>query len=83
MIDRCHENVIEWINGDEEVFCTFSQKKYINRIKKMAQNHPSCVEILAENKDGSLCCKIPLRAVHLTIYDSKRPSFAKVEEDDE
>lgn len=75
------ENVIEWITGDNQALCTFSQKKYINRIQRMAKKHAPCVEILAENEDGSICAKIPLGAVHLTIYDSKNKGFSTNTED--
>jgi hypothetical protein len=37
----------------------------------------------AENADGSITCKFPLRAVHLTIYCPKTGSFEGVDEEDE
>ena len=72
------ENVIEWLTGQDTATVTFSQKKYINRIERMAEKHGSCVEILAKNEDGSITARIPLSAVHLTIYDSKKGSFKGV-----
>ena len=29
------ENVIEWITGDEFVSCTFTQRKYITKVRKL------------------------------------------------
>ena len=40
------ENVIEWINGDKEVTMTFSQKKYIRKIKELAERYPDEVKII-------------------------------------
>lgn len=71
-MDRCRENVIEWIEGDKIAKCTFSQKKFINRIRRMSATHGSCVKILAENMDGSILASVPLSAVHITIYTPKK-----------
>lgn len=76
------ENNIEWLTGQDKVTVSFSQKKYVNRIKRMAKKHPLSVEIIAENDDGSICATIPLKAVHLTIYDSKTPGFAGVDDNE-
>lgn len=66
-MDRNKENVIEWIEGSKTATCTFSQKKFINRITKMAEKGGSPVEILAK-KHGrkhysthSCICGAPLR----------------------
>lgn len=74
------ENVIEWITGDDRMTVSFTQKKYINRIKNMAKTHASCVEIMAENPDGSITAHIPIRALHLTIYGPKTEGFEGVSE---
>lgn len=74
-MDRLQENLIEWITGSKTATVTFSQKKYINRIKKMAEKHPDIVSIEAENEDGSITAHIPVRAVHLTVYESKNKGF--------
>ena len=42
-----NENVIEWLIGQYTISCTLSQTKYINKIKKLAENHPDKVKILA------------------------------------
>lgn len=64
------ENVIEWLVGDRDVMCTLSQKKYVNRVLAMAKKHPERVEIIHENDDGSILARLPLAAVHLTIYSA-------------
>lgn len=35
MRDRVKENVIEWIENDKFALCTFSQKKFVNRVYKL------------------------------------------------
>lgn len=73
-MDRSKENVIEWIEGDKTATCSFSQKRFINRIRKMSRTPESSVKILAENPDGSILAKIPLSAVHLYVLTAKNPA---------
>ena len=80
MMERNNENVIEWFTGSDRMLCSFTQKKYINRIKRMAKTHGELVEIVAENRDGSLTARIPLRALHLTIYGAKNSEFCEGDE---
>ena len=75
------ENVIEWLNGDTTVTATLSQKKLVNRLLRMSKKYPSCVEIVAENPDGSILARFPLSALHITIYAPKATSFKGVQED--
>ena len=75
------ENVIEWLNGDKMVTATLSQKRLINRLERMAEKYPSCVEIIAENIDGSILARFPLSAIHITIYGQKTASFEGVIDD--
>lgn len=81
------ENVIEWITGDKRVTVSLTQKRFINRVKMLAEKHPELVDIVAENRDGSLCAHLPLKALHLFIYASKTGGFSGVddipEEEDE
>ncbi len=77
------ENVIEWITGDKTVTVALTQKRYINRVKMLAEKHPNLVEIVAENADGSLCAHLPLKALHLFIYGANTGGFPVVDEEDE
>ena len=77
------ENVIEWITNDKTITVSLTQKRFINRVKMLAEKHPNLVEIVAENDDGSLCAHLPLRALHLTIYAPNTSGFARVDEEDE
>lgn len=75
------ENVIEWITGDNHVACTFTQRKYINKVKKMADKQPESVPILVENKDGSIFCHLPLKAVKLYLKTSVNRGFEEEQEE--
>ena len=59
------ENNIEWYTGDNRVTLSFSQKKYVSKIKKYAKNNPE-VEIVAESLDGSICAHIPLSWIKIS-----------------
>lgn len=75
MIGDLKENVIEWYTGDDTCTATFTQKKFINRMRRMSETHGELVKIVHENTDGSIVCKFPLRAVHITIYGPKTGGF--------
>ena len=64
------ENVIEWITGEDTITCTFTQKKYINKVRKLAEKQPCLVSILKENRDGSILCHLPLKALKLGLKTS-------------
>lgn len=69
------ENVIEWYTGDKMISVTLSQKRYINRVKKLVEKHADMGCELVENRDGSVWARIPLSALHLTIYGSNNRAF--------
>ena len=60
------ENVIEFYAGDERATVTFSQGRYITRIKKLAKEYPDQCQITAENKDSTIVAHIPVK--WLKIY---------------
>ena len=59
------ENNIEWYTGDDRVTLSFSQKKYVSKIKKYAKNNPE-VDIVAESLDGSICAHLPLSWIKIS-----------------
>lgn len=59
------ENVIEWYTGNDTATVTFAQGKYKTKIRKLAEQYPNEVEIVAENKDGSLCAHVPLSYIRI------------------
>lgn len=64
-MDRCIENVIEFLENQESATVTFSQGRYKGKIRKLAEEHPGECQIIAENKDGSLCAHIPVKWIRI------------------
>ena len=58
-MDRCNENVIEFLKNQERATITFSQGRYKSRIRKLAKEHPEACGIVAKNPDGSIYAHIP------------------------
>ena len=74
------ENAIEWLTGDDTISVSLTQKKYINKVKKLAIKHPNLVSILAENIDGSIFAHLPLKALKLSIIIPKEQGFSDIDE---
>lgn len=64
-MDRCIENVIEFLENQESATVTFSQGRYKGKIRKLAEERPGECQIIAENKDGSLCAHIPVKWIRI------------------
>ena len=60
------ENNIEWITGDDRACGSFTQKKFVNRMKRLSETRPHEVDII-ENEDGSVCVHFPLKWVKVSI----------------
>ena len=54
------ENAIEWYNGHDTITISLSQRKFINKIKNLAQKYPKEVKIDRINPDGTVLAHIPL-----------------------
>lgn len=80
--DDIHENVIEWITGDDWIACTFTQRKFISKVRKLSAKYPQFVPICIENKDGSIFCHLPLKALKLSIIMPNKRTFEKGEGND-
>ena len=64
-MSELRENAIEWINGQDKVTVTLSQERYISKVKRLADKFPEEVEIVKENKDGTLLAHIPLNYIKI------------------
>ena len=75
------ENVIQWYTGYKTAASSFTQKKYINRVRKLAEEYPKDVRIVAENSDGSICAKFPIKWVKIApprqLSDEQRVAAAE------
>ena len=59
------ENVLEFISGTRTATVTFTNKKHINRIKKLYEERKDEFKYFVENPDGSVCAKIPLKWIKI------------------
>lgn len=55
-----NENVIEFLKDGKTATLSLSQGRYKSRIRELAQSRPEECEIIAENKDGSMCAHVPV-----------------------
>ena len=74
--DDVHENVIEWITGDEYIWCTLTQRKYITKVRKIVEREPNLRAFWHENKDGSICCRLPLKVLKLSLIMPQKRTFS-------
>lgn len=61
------ENVIEFLSGDKHATLTFSNRTHITKIKKLYQRSPEDFEYYVENPDGSVCARIPLKWIKISL----------------
>lgn len=59
------ENMVEFISGTRTATVTFTNQKHINRMKKLYEERKDDFKYFKENKDGSICAKIPLKWVKI------------------
>ena len=72
------ENAIEWIKNSDTATVTFSQGRYITRIKKLAEKYPDEVQICSENKDGSIVAHIPTKFIKISANKSNMTEEQKI-----
>ena len=56
-----NENCVEFLNNQKTMTVSFCSQKWITKIKKLSQSNPDDVEIIAENKDGSICARLSIK----------------------
>lgn len=59
------DNAIEFLRGERTATVTFSQGRYVTKIKKLAETHPEECQITAENPD-SIVAHIPVDWVKIS-----------------
>ena len=65
-MEGCIENVIEFLLNEKRATVTFSQGRFKSRIRKLAEEHPEDCQIVAENRDGSICAHVPVDWVKIS-----------------
>lgn len=81
-----NENVIEFLRDQKIATATFSQGRYVNKIRKLANKRPDDCTIIAENNDGSIVAHIPTDWIRISpnrvveLDDEKRKELqARIE----
>ena len=77
--NKNNENAIEWLTGDDTLTVSLTQKRFINRMRKLAKSNDA-VQIVAENADGSICAHLPIKALHLFISAPNTGSYPAVDD---
>lgn len=80
-MDTVNENVIEFTKGSKVATVTLCARRYINRVKKLADKFPNEFVILAENEDGSIVAHVPVKAIKINY--TKREDLLPFEPDDD
>ena len=60
-----NENMIEFISGTRSATLTFTNQKHINRIKKLYKERGDEFKYFKENRDGSICAKVPQKWIKI------------------
>ena len=84
-----NENCIEFLNNQHSITVSFCMQKWINKVKKLHEEYPDDVKIIAENKDGSICAKLPIKFLKISaprkVSEEQRQAaserFRKLRED--
>ena len=61
------ENVIEFLKNQDTMTVTFSQGRFVSKVRELEEKFPDEVKIVAENTDGSIVAHLPVSALHLSI----------------
>ncbi len=59
------DNSIEFLKGSQRATVSFTQTRYVSRIKTLAKQRPGECRIIADNPDGRICAHIPVSWVKI------------------
>ena len=71
------------MEGNSTFTVTSAERRYIQALAKLAEQHPEEVELVAQNKDGSVMYHIPASYVHIyaprkvNMTDEQKAAFVK------
>lgn len=66
MSESMNENVIEFLRDSKTATVTFSQGRYVSKIKRLAESYPDECQIIHENEDGSILAHIPTKWINIS-----------------
>jgi len=59
------ENAIEFYTGDDRATVSFTQGRYVSRIRNLAEKYPEECKIVADNSELSIVAHIPVKWVRI------------------
>lgn len=75
------ENVIEFLHNGKTATVSFTQGRYISRIKELAKKKPDECKITHTNRDGSIVAHIPVSWVrikpNMELSDERREELSE------
>ena len=78
------ECVIEWLRGNKTATVTFpNNTKFKSKVKKLAEQYPDEVQVVVENKDGSIVAHVPVSYIKVSAprrvnyTDEQKKKFAE------
>ena len=84
LANNVNEGVIEFVRGDKTASITAASNTKLNgRIKKLAEQFPEEVQIIAVNEDGSIFAHVPVRFIKVgaprkvEMTDEKKAELAE------
>lgn len=71
--EKSKENCVEFLNGKEFATVTFNSRPHISNLKKLykSKRYGKYFEFFHENKDNSVCAKIPVSWVQINPPNKK------------
>lgn len=64
--DTIYETVVEFVRGDKTITVSSTDSVWVRKIKKLYEQNPDGVIIVAENEDGSICARLPKEYLKLS-----------------
>lgn len=55
------ETAVEFLGDDAHITYTTNEKKYVNKLRKQAEEYPDDVRIVSEFSDGTIVAHLPRR----------------------
>ena len=66
------ENDINFMRGSKIASATFTKRKFVNKIKLLAEKYPDDYKIIKENADGSILAYFPVTDIHISHRKGSR-----------
>lgn len=77
MIGDLKENAIEFYKDDKVATGSFTQGRYITKIRQLAEKYPDECQIVAENPDSSIVVHFPVKWIKISANKIEMPEEQK------